>query len=38
MRQIKRIAVCLVLALGALWQLQAQNRAVNGTVQDASGK
>ncbi len=38
MRQIKRIAVCLVLALGALWQLQAQNRAVNGTVQDASGQ
>ena len=38
MRQIKRIAVSLVLALGALLQLQAQNRAVGGTVLDASGQ
>ena len=38
MRQIKRIAVSLVLALGALLQLHAQNRAVGGTVLDASGQ
>ena len=38
MRQIKRIAVSLVLALGALLQLHAQNRAVDGTVLDASGQ
>lgn len=37
MRQIKRIAVSLVLALGALWSLGAQNRAVTGVVQDTGG-
>ena len=37
MRQIKRIAVSLVLALGALWSLNAQNRVVTGVVQDTGG-
>lgn len=37
MRQIKRIAVSLVLALGALWSLGAQNRVVTGVVQDTGG-
>ena len=37
MRQIKRIAVSLVLALGALWSLGAQNRVITGVVQEADG-
>ena len=37
MRQIKRFAVSLVLALGAIWSLGAQNRVVTGVVQDTGG-
>lgn len=37
MRQIKRIAVSLVLALGALCSLGAQNRVITGVVQEADG-
>ena len=38
MRQIKRIAVSVVLALGAVWSLAAQNRVVTGTVLDTAGQ
>ena len=37
MRPIKHLAVSLMLVLLAVWQLQAQDRTVSGTVKDAAG-